>query len=631
MQNLDYIALPQLPDSKWWGKETPSEGRGPALWKHTRWIEDKQAAHHRRLLYNATRYSNRELAAFDWGWGRFVSPSLTPYRENTENLVLSIVDTLVATVGKNKVKARPMTKDASFKLRRVSRKLDRYLYGEAKRLDFWELAKDAFRDCCWGEVGTVFGYYDKSGVCLERVFPDELIVDNSLCPSDLCPPEIIRRRAIHIDSLLERFEDTLTQEVKDRLYEESKSESGGWIVDRPVAPGWLIVTEGHRLGYGEASGFHVVGTQNTTIFEEEWKEDFLPYANMHWMRPPSGFYCPSAAEQADPYQRRLDEINAVIRDAQDLMARPRIWAQIGSKLQVTQLDNRIGRVIQSATEPKPLNWQAVTPELYNERDRMVRTAYEYFGLTQLTAQGKLPAGARLDSSEALNEYNAIQDDRLADLAQRYERFQLSLYHLIINLSEKAHSDGVSLKTTWIAGRRVEEIDWADIDLSKDRYVIQIEPASTMSESSAAQKDLVSKLATSGILTREEFLMQLNSPDLQREVSLQVAAMEDIERVIELLEDGKWESPSPMQDLVKGSQRVHYALLRLKTEYDDVPPEVLRNFEKWVRQAKWILKVGTEQPDPSASLPNTAAQLGMTPGAMPMPPGPPMAMPPPGLG
>lgn len=630
------VMLPESPTSRWWDMTTtPENGRGPALWQYARWVEMKQAAHHRRLLYNALRYSNRELAAFDWGWGRYLSSSLVPYRENAENLILSIIDTMVATVGKNKVKARPLTKNASFKLRRMARKLDRYLYGEAKRLDFWELAKDAFRDACWGEVGTVFGYYDpKEGVCLERVFPDEMIVDNTLCPSDIVPPIQVRRRPMHIDSLFDMWGDRLTQEQKDLLINDSRLNQG-WTSERAPAPGWLIVTEGYRAKYGNKPGAHVVGTHSVTILEEEWKYSWLPYVHFHWMRPPSGFYCPSACEQADPYQKRLDEINSVIRDAQDLMARPRIWLQTGGKLQLTQLDNRIGRVLQSAVEPKPLVWSAVSPELYNERERQVRIAYEYFGLTQLSAQGKLPAGARLDSSEALNEYNQIQDDRLADIAQRYERFQLAMYNLVINLSEKAAKDGHQLKTTWVAGRRVQEINWKDVDFDKDRYVIHIEPASTMVESSAAQKDLVMKLASSQVLSRDQLLMLMDTPDLEREVSLQVAASEDIERTAEMLEDGNYEAPSPLQDLVKGVQRIHYIYLRLKTDYDDVPDEVLENMERWIRHANWIIKTGVDQAkaaeDPGTGDPmQQMQQQPMQPGGMPqagmpqpqMPPGPP---------
>jgi hypothetical protein len=627
------VMLPEAPTSKWWDP-TDMEDRGPALWRYARWIEMKQAAHHKRLLYNALRYSNRELAAFDWGWGRYLSSSLVPYRENAENLILSIIDTMVATVGKNKVKARPLTKNASFKLRRVSRKLDRYLYGEAKRLDFWELAKDAFRDACWGEIGTVFGYYDpREGVCLERVFPDEMIVDNTLCPSDLTPPVQVRRRPMHIDTLLDMWGDRLTQEQKDLLIEDSRTNQG-WTSERAPAPGWLIVLEGFRQKYGDKPGRHVVGTHSVTILDEEWKYSWMPFVHFHWMRPPSGFYCPSACEQADPYQKRLDEINSVIRDAQDLMARPRIWLQTGGKLQLTQLDNRIGRVLQSSVEPKPLVWSAVSPELYNERERQVRIAYEYFGLTQLSAQGKLPAGARLDSSEALNEYNQIQDDRLADIAQRYERFQLAMYNLIINLSERAAKDGENLKTTWVAGRRVQEINWKDVDFDKDRYVIHIEPASTMSESSAAQKDLVMKLASSQVLSRDQLLMMLDTPDLEREVSLMVAAAEDIERTAEILEDGDYEPPSPLQDLVKGVQRIHYIYLRLKTDYDDVPESVLESMERWIRHAMWIMQTGADQAK-EAQDPGTSAPQVMPPqqGGMPTQMGAPMQpqpMPPQGM-
>lgn len=606
----------------WWQSDDP----GPILWQHVKFIEGKQLSHHRRLLYNALRYSNRELSAFDWGWGRTVTASMVPYRDTTENLHLSVVDTMVSEIGKNKVKARPQTKNASFKLYRAAKKLDRYLYGEAVRLNFWEIAKGAFHDACWGEVGVVYGEWGPDGVCLERVFPDEFVVDNDSCQAETRPPEVFRRKAVHVESVIAKWK--LPEDKAERLREEARKDER-WLVDRRPGPGWIIVTEGHRLAFGGEPGRHVIGTYSTTIWEEEWKHPWFPYRWFHWMRPLSGFFCPSAVEQVDPYQKRLDEINSVIRDAQDLMARPRIWVPLGSKIQTTAFDNRIGRVITSAVKPEPMTWSAASPELYQERDRLVRTCFEYFGLTQLAAQGKLPQSARLDSSEALREYNTIQDNRLADLAQRYEEFQKDLYHLIIDLSEAAHAEGHSLKTTWVGGRRVEEVNWKDVDFSKDRYVIQVEASSTMPETPAARMDYAVKLASSGMLSREELLLVMKSGDVDKQVSLLIAEVEDIDNTIDELESGRFRPPSGIQGLVRGVPRVRARALQLRCEYPDIDKSILADFELWVIHATWLMdnasSAPTQAPGNPMGMPQAPGpqgppipgpQAGMPPGPMP---------------
>lgn len=584
-------------------------------------------------MYNALRYSNRELTAFDWGWGSTISSSLVPFRDNTENLVMSVVDAIIAEIGKNKVKARPQTKNASFKLRRAAKKLDRFLYGEAKRLDLWERAKMALHDACWGEVGAVVGDICDDGIVFERVFPDELIIDNDACFSEPTPIEVIRRRAMPLAEVLGRWGKFLTEEERELLAEDARADVR-WTESRTPGPSYLIVTESHRLPVGSGEdmepGRHAVGTRSVTLKDEPWDESWLPYRFFHWMRPLAGFFCPSAVEQADPYQRRLDEINAVIRDAQDLMARPRIWLPLGSKLQQTHFDNRIGRVLTSALKPEPLTWSAIPAELYNERERLVRTCFEYFGLTQLSAQGKLPQSARLDSSEALREYNTIQDNRLADLAQRYEAYQRELYCLIIDLSERAYKKGKRFKTTWVGGRRVEEVNWADIDLERDRYVIQIEPASVMPETPAARVDFIMKLAQSGMVSREEVLMMLQSGDIQREVGVFIAELEDGERVMELIESGDYEPPSGIQGLIRLIPRIRAHALNLRCEYPDVDQDILDNFELWLASAQWILDTAAEEQTqaPSMGMPSTPG-MPPAPGGLPagMPGGPgPGAMP-----
>lgn len=604
---------------------------GQNLWLHTQAIEQRQFSHHQRLLFNALKYSNRQIAAFDWGWGRQISTQLTPYEEGVENLVISTGEALVASIGKNKVKAKPLTKRASFKLRRASRKLDRFLYAEAKRIDFWEKHKQGYEDAYWGEVGAIYWSYEKGrGVECERVFPDELVVDNTQCQAEANPIEIIRRRAVHVESIIEKW--GVTPDVAEALRLEAKQGTGsGWVSERSPGPGWIVVCEGHRLRCGACPGRHTIGTHTITLVDDPWDVDWLPYTFYHYAKPVSGFYNRSGVEQAWPYQRRLNEVNACIRDAQDLMCRPRLWLPFGSKIDVKELTNRVGKMINSAVEPKPLIWPAIPPEFYNERERVKSSCREDFGLTQLSADGKLPQGARLDSSEALREYNAIQDDRMVDSAQRYEAFQAAGYQMMINLSEKAAAAGEVLKTTWVAGKRVEEINWKDIDFSKDRYSISIEPASVVNESSAARMDDAAKLVQSGIITPEEYLSLKQTPDSERLISLKVAAHEDLEKTVEMLEDGHYRPPSPLQDLVNGIPMLHYHLLMLTTEYDDVDQSVKDAFMLWIMQAKWVMETGAQKSEnmaPAASdmvAPPEAGGPMMPAGPMPGGPVDPMAM------
>jgi hypothetical protein len=610
-------AIPE--ETAWWAEDC--ENPGPALWGHCRAIENKQFHHHQRLLFNALQYGNREITGFDWGWGNQRHTSLTPDSEGIDSVVVSVVEALIAEVGKTKVKARPKTKKASFKLRRASRKLDRYLYAEAKRIDFWEKCKQGFEDSAWAEVGALYWGWeskgDDAGVYAERVFPDELIVNNDECYSEPNPVSVQRRRCLHIDEVLAAFGSRLTKDQIGQLkVEANRSVDSGWIAQRGPGPGFLVVVEGHRRPVGATPGRHVIGTSTLTILDEPWNEDWFPYTFFHFSKPVSGFYCKSAVERAWPWQKRLNKLNAAIEDAQDLACRMRIWAPTGGKIDIKELTNRMGKVIHSAIEPKTLNWQTNVAELYEERRRCKEECFADFGLTQMAAQGKLPPGTRLDSARAINEYAEMPANRLVDLAQRYERFQLAGYDMMVRISELAHAQGKKLKTTWVAGKRVEEIEWDDIDYSRDRYVLQVEPSSTFNETLAAHTDDMDKLVQAGIITPEEYLSQRATPDTEKLISLRIAGTENLFHSIEQIESGKYVPPSPLQDLVSGVQLFHFHYLDLPSEYDDVPESVLNNLQLWVMQAKWILEMGAN----FSSQGSEVASQGMAPGPG-MPPGP----------
>ncbi len=378
----------------WHAQGTPKEQAGPGAFAACRAIEECQGEYHQQLLDSARLFTNRELISFSWGWGMdYVS--MQPITRLTENLVLSVGDSMTSSIGKNKVKPTPVTRGASFKTRRAAKGLDKFLYGEFRRTDAWHLAKNAYRDSYWAGVGTLHGYWEKKGkeatLCLERVFPDELVIDQMECAFTSKPRTVYRRRVMPAAELAARFEG-FDPELDKPSYISSNN------YNRSPAQGYVVVVEAYRLPCHGVPGRHTIGTENQTLEDEEWKHPWLPYVFYHWQEPLSGFYPPSGVEQVIPYQLDLNRVNLVIRDGQDLMVRPRLWVPPGAKVTLSQVDNRIGKVLVSAVQPVPMVWPGAGPELYSERDRIVRTCFEYFGLTQLSSQGKLPQGARLDSA-----------------------------------------------------------------------------------------------------------------------------------------------------------------------------------------------------------------------------------------
>jgi hypothetical protein len=180
------------------------------------------------------------------------------------------------------------------------------------------------------------------------------------------------------------------------------------------------------------------------------------------------------------------------------------------------------------------------------------------------------------------------------------------------------ASGEKPQTIWATGGgkgkqgMMEVIDWAEIDLDDNAYVLQLEATSVFDSTPSAIRDELEKQLAMGLITPEQYRLELSAPDDQAELSLQAAAAADIRRVIELLEDGDYESPTPIQDLVNGVQLVSLAALNLN-QYEGVPADVRLNFLNWITEARNILETGAENPNaPQPAEPSAATDASMMP-------------------
>lgn len=591
----------------WWQKPEDYDGdlpdeelekeRANSLINTARALENVQREVHEQNLWSAQLYSNRELASFDWGNSALYRASLSPVQRAGENLVLMVVDTLVAQVGKNKPKARPQTRGADWNLRSQAKKLDKFLYGEFIRNRVYEEGKRIFRDACIFGFGALYVCVDEDKLHVERVFPDELLVDQMEVVAAGKARHFYRRRVLPVEVVAATY---YPNRDREEALEELRgiARSTDYLEYRSVGDGYVVVVEGWQLALGARAGRHVIAVQNLILKDEPYALEVPPFAIFHWQAPLSGFYSPSAVEQCLPYQIRLNEINDVIRDAQDLMGRPRILVAEGSRVSPYEVDNLVGRFIKyTGIAPEAVTWPAIAPEIYNERDRQVRICLEQFGISNLASKAEVPESARFDSSAAFREFNAIQDDRLADPAQRYERWYLDIAELMI---KTLRASGASPKTVWSTGGgkgkhgMMEVIHWDEIDIDDNAYVLQLEAVSVFDSSPSAIRDELEKQLAMGLITPEQYRLELSSPDDQAELSLQAAAAADIRRVIDLLEKGEYESPTPIQDLVNGVQLVSLAALNLN-QYENVPVDVKLNFLNWITEARNLLEMGAEKP------------------------------------
>lgn len=567
----------------WWQNDGPEKVH-ETLFPFVRSIEERQYAIHRSHLFNAKLYTNRELASIDWGSYQAREVSYAPASLTMENLTTSVVDTVTSMIGKNKPKATPVLKDADFSKERLAEQADRYLYGEFMAKDVWRKARKMFNDACWATIGAIKIGIDDDDIFVERVMPDEIIVDQRECIGDDKPIQLFQRKLVSRHQLLSiypEFAEQITNVQKNNFT---------WTTYRSPTSDMVVVIEAWMRPMGNMPGKHAICIDNATFVYEDYDRDCFPFVFFRWSELPTGFYGKPLVEEIAPFQLRMNELNRVIKLAQDLMAVPRIFVDGTSKIVKTQLDNEIARILHyRGKPPEVMTWPAVSPEIYNERERTRSSAFQYAGVSELSAQAKLPNNARLDSSKALREYNAIEDGRFAIKAQEYEQVFLQIAEHILELSAELYKNRVNKKVKFHNRTLVDEISWEEVKdvFEAGKYAFQIEASSVLNMTPAARQDTLDGMAVRGLIDPEKYKSLLGHPDLEEELSVLAAGMNDIKYTIELLDKGEYPTPEPLQNLTLGIPYIHMTYLRRKMQ--NAPEEILQAYRDWIGQAVYLME------------------------------------------
>lgn len=615
---------PLRPAVPWWQADDPTgeyrsvEDRKAARARHLisecSAVEDRQRSLHELNLWNATLYTNRRLTGFNWGWNEPTDQDMVPCNLITENLVTSIGDAMLSRAATSPTRVVPTPRGADFTTYRLVKRLDKWLQGVWRDLQVEEVALQLYLDAYISGVACGRVDWDGKKLRLERVFFDNVIVDNRECANTSSPRTYRVRQVVPREAVEELYGVSLDVEEGDRNYSSYRMLGDGWV---PVVEAWRLP------GPSGKGGRHMVASCGKVLVDEPWVRDDVPLVFFHWSRTASGFYRSGGVEQVVPYQIRLNEINEVIRDAQDLMARPRILVHTGSNVDVNAIDNVIGKIIRyTGIKPEALNWDAVSGELYNERDRLVASCFEFFGVSQMTGQASLPEGVRLDSSAAVREFTTQADQRHLDLWQRFERLRVDIAKSMIRVMSHAGGDVV---TSWGYHRRPggDEIRWSEVRrLAEDDYTWSLEPASLHTMSPGARMDTLNTWIAQGYITPERAGVLSGHPDLEGVQELETASQDDIKRVAELLENGEYEAPDPTQNLVYGLWMIAQNLHRLRAFKASRAVQVAKEAHlRWLRQALAINQGPIDAPVPASEQPMAMDPTMMgVPGPLPVDPG-----------
>ena len=590
----------------WWNEKTNPHDLVFEVVEH---LTDNQGYHSTNNINHARLYGN--VSYRDLGGGNMAQSAKTSAKNRvTLNIIQSMCDTVTARVAKAKPMATYLTTGGNWEMQRKAKRLTKFTAGQFYGSKIYEVAPRVFLDACVFGSGVMKVFEYDGEITCERVFPDEIVVDD-LEARYGNPRQMFQRKIVDkevLSSLFPEFADQIKEaspiEDNDSIYKASEQVE--------CIEAWHLPS-----AKGAKDGRHVIAIENATLMDDSWERDGFPFAFIHWTNRLLGFWGQGLAEQLTGIQV---EINRLLRNIQQQMhlATPKVFVESGSKISKAHINNEIWGVIEYAgTPPQFFVPKTVSGEFFSHLDRLFNRAYEIAGVSQLAAGAKKPAG--LESGVALREFQDIESERFLMVAKAYEQLFLDAAAQMVDIAREVSARGESFEVISHGDDDIEKIKWSDINLKRDEYVMKVYPTSLLPTTPAAKLQKVIEMLQAGMLSQQEARALLDYPDLAAVNDMATASQEIFSMMIErILEKGIYQPPEPYMNLAMGIQMMQSAYLRAKI--NSVPEDRLELFRRFIEDSIGMLaamQAGAQQPAMGPMGPGPEApQQGAPPAGMP---------------
>lgn len=584
----------------WWAAKTEQK-MAEQIHDYLQWLEQNQGYRSTRNMRNIRLYGNFDVNSFQsYSYAR-KETSTSNQNRVTLNVVRSMIDTVTAKITKNSPVPTFLTSGGDWNAQQKAKDLSKFIEGQFYATDLYEKRAFTFKDGCIFGTGAIKIYKENKDIKVERVFPEEIVIDD-VEGFYGNPRQMHQTKFIHKDALIARFPNS------KGAIETYSSSNTGYKDLRPRHSDLVLVVESWKKASspGVDDGRHAITIEKHTLSDEKYDKTWFPFVFDRWNRTPYGFYGQGLADQLEGLQLEINKILRTIQISMHLVSIPKIFLEAGSKVVDSHLNNKIGGVIRYAgTPPTPGQLGVIPRELFSHLDYLYNRAYEITGVSQLSAQSNKPSG--LNSGKALRIYNDLESERFLDVAKRYEQGFLDAAAIMIEYAKELDLEYKSEGgyEVMVHGRNsVRKLKWQDVNLKEDQYVMKMYPASALSSSPAGRLQEVQELMEAGLVGRDEGLKLLDMPDLENFYTMSTAALADIEKQIDMIiQDSKYQTPEPFQDLEQGIKRFQAAYLHYKAQ--GAPDSKLELLRRWMSDANDLLQQSVNAqtaPVPTAPLP-----------------------------
>ena len=520
------------------------------------------------------------------------------------NICQSMVDTVTSKVTTTYPKVQFLTDGGSFGEQQKAKRLTKFCSGMFYKTGLYEVAPRVFRDAAVMGMGVMKIHGDEDGLYCERVFPNEVIIDEVEAINGE-PRQFFQRKYINAE-VLKRMFPNRTREIEDAPRVESQSHTRNTSDMVECIEAWHLPS-----GKDSGDGLHAICIDGADMLIEEYTRSTPPFVFLRWTPRLLGFFAEGLCSQLTGLQVELNYICKAIAESMRL-ATPKILLQTGSQVSRGTITNEMWGIIEYNGQPPTFYVpQTVSSEVMSHMDRIFSRAYEIAGVSTLESQAKNPTG--LESGVALREYASQASTRFASIQRQYEQMFLDAADHMIEVVRGLAEHDVDLEMIHAGDKDIEKIKWSQIDLNKDCYVMKKFPSNLLPDTPAGKLQSVVEMSQAGLIDPMQSMMLLDYPDTEALTQLATSNYHDILFVIDqILEHGRFIPPEPYQDLQLAIKMVNSAYLKAKCQ--GAPDKKLDLLRRFIESCVALVQQAQAEEQAKAQQMAMAAQ-----GGVPMPP------------
>lgn len=571
---------------QWW--KAPDEDIAGQLAQTIKFIQRHQASRNEQLTVSTRLYGNSAVFnLIGTAFTRANSVNSNPMNTRISfNLCSSVIDTLVSMVARNKVVPTFVTNGGIWGMQKKAKDLSKFTEGCFYENGAHDKLVQQFRDAAvWGD-GILHPFRTQDDrVAVERVLPHEIVVDlvESLAAA---PRQMHRVKIAERGVILDQFPDY--EEVINAAMPASYQEIGS----QGTAADLITVSESYHLPSGPKAkdGAKVICVGDRFLERYEWERDYFPFIVRPYVQRLLGYWNQGACERLQVLQGEINRLMVLDQRSRWMQSSFKLLLENGSKVVTQHLNNDIGAIIHyTGTPPQYVCPPAINADNAVQINSLIDKGYKQEGVSEMAAASVKPEG--LDSGKAIRAFSDIQSDRFLFIGQQSETAALELASQMIDEAKEIYKDKKKYTVVFPAVKFMETVDWRNINLTKDEYVMKAFPTSSLKDDFSGRLADIQEGMQAGLISPRVGKRLMAFPDVEMADNLSSAAEDLLHKIFEqMLDEGKYRPAEPTMDLVLAKELCleyyNYA------DFMEAPEEKLRLLEKFNNSIQELMQPPT---------------------------------------